>query len=48
MEIKKNYTEVLIDGKVYTMGGNEDTSYLQKIASYVNHKLKELSSQAGF
>lgn len=48
MEIKKNYTEVLIDGKVYTMGGNEDTSYLQKIASYVNHKLKELRSQAGF
>ncbi len=48
MEVKKNYTEVLIDGKVYTMGGNEDTGYLQKIASYVNHKLKELRSQAGF
>ena len=48
METKKNYTEVLIDSKVYVLGGNEETGYLQKIASYVNHKLKELRSQTGF
>lgn len=34
----KNYTQVLIDGKVYTLGGSEDESYLQKAASYVNEK----------
>ena len=32
----KNYTQVLIDGKIYTLGGMEDEGYLQKTASYVN------------
>lgn len=32
----KNYTQVLIDGKIYTLGGSEDEGYLQKAASYVN------------
>ena len=34
----KNCTQVLIDGKVYTLGGSEDESYLQEAASYVNEK----------
>ena len=34
----KNYTQVLIDGKIYTLGGSEDEAYLQKAASYVNDK----------
>lgn len=35
----KNYTQVLIDGKIYTLGGTEDEAYLQKAASYVNEKI---------
>ena len=35
----KNYTQVLIDGKIYTLGGSEDEAYLQKAASYVNEKI---------
>ena len=35
----KNYTQVLIDGKIYTLGGSEDEAYLQRTASYVNEKL---------
>ena len=29
---EKNYTEVLINGNVYTLGGAEDPEYLQKVA----------------
>ncbi|MDO5416511.1 MAG: cell division protein ZapA [Lachnospiraceae bacterium] len=46
--MKKNYAEVLIDGKIYTLGGSEDTSYFQKVAAYVNQKLGELRSHPGF
>ena len=28
---EKNYTEVLINGNVYTLGGAEDPEYLQKV-----------------
>lgn len=48
MDLKKNYAEVLIDGKVYTLGGAEEASYFQQVAAYVNHKLGELRSHPGF
>ena len=38
----KNYTQVLIDGKIYTLGGSEDEGYLQRAASYVNEKVNTL------
>lgn len=44
----KNYTQVLIDGKVYTLGGSEDESYLQKAASYVNEKNSVMRKVPGF
>ena len=44
----KNYTEVYIAGKVYTLGGFEEEEYLQKIAAYVNSKVTELRGQQGF
>ena len=37
----KNTTEVIIGGKVFTLGGYESEEYLQKIASYINNKLAE-------
>ena len=44
----KNYTQVLIDGKVYTLGGSEYESYLQKAASYVNEKNSAMRKVPGF
>ncbi len=44
----KNYTQVLIDGKIYTLGGNEDEAYLQKAASYVNEKITTMHAIPGF
>jgi len=44
----KNYSEVLIDGKVYTLGGAEEELYLQKVAAYINDKLSQLKKQPGF
>ena len=36
---KKNYTEVTIDHKVYTLGGYENEEQLKKIATYIKKKL---------
>lgn len=44
----KNYTQVLIDGKIYTLGGTEDEVYLQKAASYVNEKIATMHAIPGF
>lgn len=44
----KNYAEVLIDGKIYTLGGSEEEQYLQKVASYINEKTSQLRKQEGF
>lgn len=44
----KNYTQVLIDGKIYTLGGSEEEAYLQKAASYVNDKSAQLRRLPGF
>ena len=38
---------VVIDGKVYRLSGGSD-SYLQKLASYVDGKISELKTQAGY
>ena len=44
----KNYTQVLIDGKIYTLGGSEDEGYLQRAAIYVNEKVNTLRRIPGF
>lgn len=44
----KNYTDVLIAGKIYTLGGMEEESYLQQVASYLNDKISGLQRQDGF
>ena len=38
----KNKTEVLIDGKIYTLSGYESEEYLQRVATYINNKQAEL------
>lgn len=44
----KHYTEVLIDGRIYTLGGNEDEAYLQRVASYINEMIATMKRQEGF
>ena len=47
MSAKKN-TEVLIGGKKYTISGYEEEEYLQRVASYINTKLKEYNEIDSF
>ncbi len=37
----KSDTEVIIDGKVYTLSGYEGEEYLQRVAAYINNKINE-------
>ena len=38
----KNSVQVLIGGKVYTLGGYESDEYLQKVAGYLDQKIAEV------
>ena len=44
----KNTAQVLIGGKIITLSGYESKEYLQKVASYMNNKLAELSELPGY
>ena len=44
----KNKTEVLIDGKIYTLSGYESEEYLQRVATYIINKLAELKNLDGY
>lgn len=48
MASSKNYTEVLIGGKVFTLSGFESEEYLQKVSTYLNHKIEECSNSEGY
>ncbi len=39
---QKHTVEVLIDGRVYNLGGYESEEYMQKIANFINSKLEEV------
>ena len=43
MASSKNFTEVLIGGKVFTLSGFESEEYLQKVSTYLNHKIAVVS-----
>ena len=45
---KKNYTEVFIDGTVFTLGGEEDEAYLRQVAAYLNEKIGAVRKLDGF
>ena len=44
----KNTTQVLIGGKIVTLSGYESEEYLQKVANYMNNKLKESGQLPGY
>ena len=44
----KNTIKVLIGGKIVTLSGYESEEYLQNVASYMNHKITQLSELPGY
>ena len=44
----KSTIKVLIGGKIITLSGYESEEYLQNVASYMNHKLAQLSELPGY
>ena len=44
----KNTIKVLIGGKIITLSGYESEAYLQRVATYINHKLSQLSDLPGY
>jgi cell division protein ZapA len=44
----KNTARVIIGGKIITLGGYETEEYFQKVASYINNKIDELSEMPGY
>lgn len=44
----KNYIDVVIDGKIYNIGGFESEAYLQKVASYINNMILEFKKNDDF
>ena len=48
MASSKNYTEVLIGGKVFTLSGFESEEYLQRVSTYLNHKIAECTSSEDY
>ena len=41
-------TDVLIDGKTYTIAGFESDEYMQKVAGYINRKVAELKKNEDY
>lgn len=41
---KKNKIEVVINGKVYTLVGNESEEYIQRVALYIDKKMNEIKN----
>ncbi len=48
MASSKNCTEVLIGGKVFSLSGYESEEYLQKVSTYLNHKITECTNIDGY
>ena len=44
----KNYIDVIIDGKIYNIGGFETEAYLQKVASYINNMIAEFKQNENY
>ncbi len=44
----KNVTEVIINGKIYTLSGYESEEYLQKVATYINNKINEYKNNDSY
>ncbi|MBQ3600470.1 MAG: cell division protein ZapA [Lachnospiraceae bacterium] len=45
---QKNDIEVTINGKRYVLAGYESDEYLQRVATYINHKYEEFKGKEGY
>ncbi len=45
---QRNDVAVMINGKMYHLGGYESREYMQKLAAYINEKNEELKQQNGY
>lgn len=48
MDKSRKMMEVIIDGKVYTLAGDESEEYMQRVASYVNSKIQEMKKMSSY
>lgn len=46
--MEKRFTEVVIDGTIYKLGGYETDDYLQTVAGYLNRKIAEMKALEGY
>ncbi len=44
----KNYIDVLIGGKIYTLSAREEKGYLQQVAEYLNEKTVQIKKVNGY
>lgn len=44
----KNTTEVIIDGKIIKISGEEEAAYMKEVADFLNHKLAELQKTKNY
>ena len=44
----KNYVDVIIDGKIYNIGGFESEAYLQKVATYINNMIHDFKQNESY
>lgn len=44
----KNVIDVIIDGRIYTIGGFESEAYLQKLATYISSKIEEFKQDDNY
>lgn len=44
----KNYIDVIIDGKIYNIGGFESEAYLQKVATYINNMILDFKQNDNY
>lgn len=46
--MEKKKISVVIDGKVYVLSGTESEAHMQRVASYVDNKLREIKIQNNY
>ena len=44
----KNYVDVIIDGKIYNIGGFESEAHLQKVATYINNMIQDFKQNESY
>lgn len=46
--MEKNITEVVIDGKIISIAGEENAVYITEVAAFINDKLRELKKTENY